>query len=45
MVMNAMKVDLTAILCILYIAVSYNSDRDSKTEKLKITGNRKKGLF
>lgn len=37
-----MKVDLTVIFCVLYIAVPYNSDRNSKTEKLKMTGNRKK---
>ena len=41
MVMNAMKVDFTVILCILYIVVVYNSDRDSKIEKLKTIENRK----
>lgn len=40
--MNAMKIDLTVILRILYIAMVYNSDRDSRTEKLKTTENRKK---
>lgn len=42
MVMNAMKVDLTVILCMLYIAVVYNSDRDFRMEKLKMIENRKK---
>lgn len=36
MIMNAMKVDLTIMLCILYIAVVYNSDRDFGMEKLRI---------
>lgn len=40
--MNAMKVDLTVILGILYIAVVYNSDRDFRMEKLKMIENRKK---
>lgn len=40
MVMNAMKVDLTVIRCILYIAMVYN-DRDTRTEKLKMIENRK----
>lgn len=41
MVTNAVKVDLTVILCIIYIAVVYDSDRDSGTEKLKMIENRK----
>lgn len=36
-----MNVDLTVILCIPYIAVIYNSNRDSRMEKLKMIGIRR----
>lgn len=42
--MHAKKADLAVILCILYIAVVYNSDRDSRMKKLKTTET-KKGYF
>lgn len=41
MVMHAKKADLAAILCILCMAVVYNSDRDSRLKKLKTTETKK----
>lgn len=41
MVMQAEKAELAVILCILYIAVVYSSDTDSKMKKLKTTETKK----